>query len=196
MALDTKIIQQLREMTGAGLADCKVALDESGGDIPKAIEILRKKGAVKAAKKTAERTAGEGLVGTYVHSNGKIGVLVKVLCETDFVARNVEFQEFVHDLALQIAATSPTYLKPEEVPTAELEKEKEIYREQLKSENKPADVVEKIIVGKLEKYYSDVCLLKQPFIKDDKITVEQLVAQKIATIGEKIEVVGFSRLAI
>ena len=186
MALDTKIIQQLREMTGAGLADCKVALDESGGDIPKAIEILRKKGAVKAAKKTAERTAGEGLVGTYVHSNGKIGVLVKVLCET----------EFVHDLALQIAATSPTYLKPEEVPTAELEKEKEIYREQLKIENKPADVVEKIIVGKLEKYYSDVCLLKQPFIKDDKITVEQLVAQKIATIGEKIEVVGFSRLAI
>ncbi len=196
MGIDTKVLAQLRDLTGAGVSDCQSALQESNGDIEKAIEILRKKGAVKAAKKSAERTACQGLIESYIHANGRVGVLLELRCETDFVARNQEFKDLAHDIAMQIAATSPIYIKPENVPTAEIEKEKEIYREQLKNEGKPENVREKIIEGKLNKYLQEVCLLKQPFIKDDKITVEELLTRAIAKIGEKIEVANFTRYQI
>ena len=190
MAVDTKLLTQLRQLTGAGVVDCQAALQEANSDLDKAIEILRKKGAIKAAKKAATRTAGEGIIESYIHNNGKVGVLVKLLAETDFVARNQEFKELAHDLALQIAATNPSYLRPEDIP------KKEIYRAQLKNEGKPKAAWDKIIAGKLAKYYQQVCLLQQPFIKDDKLTIEQLIAQKIAKIGEKIEVAEFTRYQI
>ncbi len=196
MIINPKLVSELREQTGAGVVECKNALDEAGGDIEKAIEILRKKGEIKAAKKSAERTAKEGLVHAYVHANGKVGAMVLVSCETDFVARNEEFQAFVHDLAMQIAATNPLYLKPEDVPEEVIAKEKEMYLEELRGQEKPPAVVEKILVGKLEKYFEDICLLKQPFVKDEDITVEELINQKIAKIGEKIEVKKFVRLQI
>ena len=196
MAIDTKTLLNLRETTGAGMSDCKAALDESNGDIDKAIEILRKKGALKAAKKSAERTASQGIVESYIHGNGSVGVLVKLLCETDFVARTDDFKNLAHDICMQIAAANPSYLKPEDVPTTELDKEKEIYAEQLKAEGKPENVMEKILEGKVQKYYEQVCLLKQPFIKDDKITIEKLIEQSIAKIGEKIEIAAFIRYQI
>jgi len=196
MAVDTKLLTQLRQLTGAGVVDCQAALQEANSDLDKAIEILRKKGAIKAAKKAATRTAGEGIIESYIHNNGKVGVLVKLLAETDFVARNQEFKELAHDLALQIAATNPSYLRPEDIPKKEIETEKEIYRAQLKNEGKPKAAWDKIIAGKLAKYYQQVCLLQQPFIKDDKLTIEQLIAQKIAKIGEKIEVAEFTRYQI
>jgi elongation factor Ts len=196
MAIDTKTLTALRQRTGAGLAACQAALAEANGDIEKAIEILRKKGALKAAKKSAERSADEGLIESYVHNNGKVGVLLKISCETDFVARNKEFQELAHDIALQIAATNPSYIKPEDIAAKEIAKEKEIYAEQLKAEGKPAKVQKDIIEGKLEKYYQQVCLLKQPFIKDDQLTIEKLITEKIAKLGEKIEVADFVRYHI
>jgi len=196
MAIDTKTLVQLREMTGGGLTDCQAALTESNGNIDKAVEILRKKGAIKAAKKTAERTAKEGVVESYLHPNGKMGVLIEVRCETDFVARNADFKALVHDLAMQVAATNPSYLRPEDVPAEILAREKEIYLEQLKNEGKPENVWDKIIEGKFNKYYQENCLLKQQFIKDDKLTIEKLVEQSIAKIGEKIEVVRFTRYQI
>jgi elongation factor Ts len=193
---NTSIIIKLRELTGAGMMDCKQALDEANGDLDKAIEILRKKGAIKAAKKQSERQTKEGIVHAYVHSNNKVGVLLELLCETDFVARNEEFQNLAHDLAMQIAATNPLYLKPEDIPQEIIEKEKEMYLEEIRGQEKPPSVIDKIIAGKLEKYYEDVCLLKQPFIKDEDITIEELINQKIAKIGEKIEVGRFIRFAI
>jgi len=196
MAVDTKNLMRLRDITGAGINDCKLALDESGSDIDKAIEILRKKGALKAAKKSAERTAGQGLIESYIHAGGTVGVLLKILCETDFVARTDEFKQLAHDIAMQVAAGDPSYLKPADVPEAEIAKEKEIYTEQLKAEGKPANVIEKIMTGKLDKYFEQVCLLKQPFVKDDSLTIEKLIDQKIAKIGEKIEVVSFVRYQI
>ncbi|MDD2807727.1 MAG: translation elongation factor Ts [Patescibacteria group bacterium] len=196
MAIDTKLITQLRELTGAGVADCKVALEEAGTDIQKAIEILRKKGATKAAKKIAERTATEGIIDSYIHANGKIGVLIQVSCETDFVARNEKFKELVHDLAIQIAGAGASYLNTEDVPAEEIEKEKEIYRALLKKEGKPENMIDKIMAGKLEKYYEQVCLLKQSFIKDDSVKIEDLIKNSIATMGEKIEVVRFVRYQI
>lgn len=196
MAIDTKKISKLRQATGAGIADVRAALVEAGEDEEKAIEILRKKGAVKAAKKMAERTTAEGLVESYIHANGKIGAIVQLQCETDFVARNQEFKTLAHDIAMQVAATSPLYLKPEDIPAKILAKEKEIYTEQLKSQGKPADQLDKIIAGKFEKYYQEVCLLKQSFIKDDKITIEKLIEEAIAKLGEKIEIVQFIRYQI
>jgi elongation factor Ts len=193
---DTSIILKLRETTGAGMMDCKKALDEAGDDLEKAIDILRKKGAIKAAKKQSERQTKEGIVHAYVHSNNKVGVLLELLCETDFVARNEEFRNLAHDLAMQIAATNPLYVKPEDVPAEVVEKEKSIYLEELSGQEKPPAVAEKIIAGKLEKYYEDVCLLNQPFIKDEDITIKDLINQKIAKIGEKIEVGRFVRFAI
>ena len=196
MAIDTKLITKLRNMCGAGVNDCRNALEEASNDIDKAIEILRKKGAVKAAKKIAERTANEGIIESYIHANGKVGVLIEVRCETDFVARNQDFKNFVHDLAIQVAAANPLYLKPEDVSPEVVAKEIEIYKEQLKNEGKPQAIWEKIIAGKLDKYYQETCLLKQAFVKEDKFTVEKLVEQQIAKLGEKIEVVRFCRYQI
>ena len=196
MAIDKKIITKLRQATGAGLGDIKNALEEAGGDEQKAIEIQRKPGASKAAKKIAERTTGEGLVHTYIHSNGKVGAMVQIQCETDFVARNEDFKALAHDIAMHITAVAPFYIAPADVPAGEIKKEKEIYREQLKTEGKPADMLDKIVAGKVEKFYREVCLLKQTFIKDDKVTIEKLIEEAIAKMGEKIEIINFSRFQI
>ena len=196
MALDTSLITKLRESTGAGLIDCKTALDEAGNDLQKAVEILRKKGAVKAAKKIAERTTHEGVVDSYIHATGKVGVLIQVGCETDFVANNSDFKALVHDLAIQIAGANAQYVRPEDVPADIVGKEKEIYREQLANEKKPEAMWDKIIEGKLAKFYQEACLLKQPFIKDDSMVIEQMIQAGIAKLGEKIEVVRFSRFQV
>ena len=188
------MVKELREKTGAGMMDCKKALSETGGDYVKAEEWLRKKGITGAAKKAGRITA-EGLVGSYVH-NGKIGVLVEVNCETDFVARNEEFQALVKDLAMQIAATAPAYVRREEVPADVLEKEKELQRAQLKEQKKPEAIWEKILVGKLEKYYETVCLIDQPWVKDDKKKISELLTEKIAKIGENISVRRFTRYQV
>lgn len=188
-------IKKLRERTGLGVMDCKKALIEANGDEEKAIEILRKKGLATAAKK-ATRVAKEGFIGSYIHSNGKIGVLVEVNSETDFVARNKEFREFAKNIAMQIAASSPFYVSPEDIPQEVLEKEKEIYREQLKDSGKPEHVIERIIEGKLKKYYEEVCLLEQPYVKNPEITVRQYLTEQIAKFGENIVIKRFVRFAV
>lgn len=176
--------------------DCKKALDEAGDDYEKAIDVLRKKGEAKAAKKVAERDAKEGIVYSYIHSNSKSGAMLELFCETDFVAKTDDFKNLAHELALQIVAMSPDYLKPEDVPADVLEKEKDIYQVQLKNEGKPDEIIEKIMKGKIDKYYEEVCLLNQPFVKDDKVKVGELVTQMIAKTGEKIEVGRFARYQI
>ncbi|NLY42492.1 MAG: translation elongation factor Ts [Clostridiaceae bacterium] len=187
-----KDVKELRERTGAGMMDCKKALSEANGDMEKAIEILREKGLAAAAKK-AGRIAAEGIVDAYIHGNGRIGVLVEVNTETDFVARNEEFRAFVRDIAMQIAAANPQYVRREEVPAEVVEKEKEILRAQALNEGKPEKIVEKIVEGRLEKFYKDVCLLEQPFIKDPDRTVQDLLTEKIAIIGENINIRRFAR---
>lgn len=172
--------------------DCKKALDENGGDFEKAVDWLRKKGAAKAAKR-ADKVAAEGAVMSYIHGNGKIGVLVEVNCETDFVAKNEDFQKLVSDIAMHIAAAAPKYVSSDEVTTQEMDREKDVYRAQLKNEGKPDDIIEKILEGKMAKYYSEVCLLNQGFIKDDSKTIEQLLTEKTGEIGEKISVRRFAR---
>ncbi len=194
--MSTQDVVKLRTMTGAGMLDCKKALDEAGGDLDKAAEILRKKGQAKAAKKSAERETKEGIVHSYIHANSKVGVLIELLCETDFVARNEAFQELAHDLAMQIAATEPLYLKPEDVPQEVVEKEKSMIKDEMADESKPADVLDKIIEGKMAKYYEEICLMNQPFIKDEDRTIADLINDKIASIGEKIEVGRFCRFSI
>lgn len=194
--MKTQEIIKLRSLTGAGMLDCKKALDEAGGDFDKATEILRKKGQAKAVKKSAERETKEGIVHTYIHANGKVGAMIELLCETDFVARNEIFRELAHDIAMQIAATEPLYLKPEDIPEDVLEKEKSMARDEMAGQSKPADILDKIVEGKMEKYYEEVCLLKQPFIKDEDRTIEDLINDKIATLGEKIEIGKFCRMAI
>lgn len=194
--IDAKTVAQLREMSGAGMMDAKKALEEVNGNLEQAMEILRKKGLAKAAKKALERTAAEGVIEAYVHANGKVAVLVEVNCETDFVARTDGFKELAHDLALQIAASDPLYVRREEVPAELVEKEKDIARAELAEQKKPAEVIEKIVVGKLDKYFGDICLLEQPFIKDDSMKVSDLIANASAKIGEKIEVKRFVRLAM
>jgi elongation factor Ts len=186
------LIKQLRERTGLGILDCKKALEESKGDIEKAIEFLRKAGTIKAAKK-AERETKEGLIDSYIHPGGRIGVLVKVNCETDFVARNEEFKNLVHDIAVQIAASDPQYLRPEDVPEEIKDKEREIFREQLKREGKPEAIIEKILEGKLQKMHSEICLTKQVFFKEEKITIEELIKQTISKLGENIQIAEFVR---
>ena len=186
-------VKELRDKTGVPMMDCKRALEESSGDMDKAVEILRKKGAAKAAAK-ATRVVKEGFIGSYIHANGKIGVMVEVNCETDFVAKNQSFRDFCKDIAMHIAAANPPYLKREDVPADILEKEKEIHREQIK--DKPANVQDKIITGKLEKYFSDVCLLEQPFVKDDKISIKDLINNKITEIGENLVIKRFVRMEV
>jgi elongation factor Ts len=187
------LVKQLREKTNAGMMDCKKALVEAGGDLEKAEDILRKKGIASASKK-ASRSVKEGVVASYIHLQGKVGVLVEVNCETDFVAKNDIFREFVKDLTLHIAAAHPVYVVRDEVPEAVIEREREIYREQVKG--KPANVVEKIVDGKLDKFYGSVCLLDQAFIKDPDKTIKDLVASKIAELGENIVIRRFARFSV
>ncbi len=197
MPRPTELVKELREMTGAGVMDCKTALEVSGGDIQKAVEFLRKKGLAEAAKR-AHREAREGLVGAYVHPGGKVGVLVEVDCETDFVARTDAFRELVKDLAMQVAAASPTYVSREEVPGEVIDKEREIYRQQMGEQKKPPQVLDKIIEGKLEKFYAEQCLLEQPFIKDaaGKTKVKDLVSQLSARVAERVAVRRFARFRV
>ncbi|MEI6627393.1 MAG: translation elongation factor Ts [bacterium] len=196
MAIDLKLVAQLREQTGLGLSDCKKALEEANGDLVKALEILRKRGEVKAAKKMAERTTKEGLIGAYIHGIGKVGALVNVACETDFVAKTDGFKELVKDIAMQVAAMAPQYINAEAVPAEVIEKEKEIYRAQLKEEGKPEQMWDKIIEGKLQRFYNEVCLLNQAFIKDETKKVSDLLTEAVAKTGEKIEVKEMSRFQV
>lgn len=186
-------IKELRERTGVGILECKTALSEAKGDSEKAVEILRKRGIAKAVKK-ADREAKEGIITAYIHPGGRIGVLVQLNCETDFVARTAEFQSLAKDLAMQVAASDPAYLSPEDIPEEVLAKEKEIWRTEVGP--KPEQVIEKIVQGKLKKFYAQVCLLYQPFIKDDKITVDEYIKSGIAKLGENIFVKKFTRYAL
>ena len=195
MEITAEMVRKLREETGAGMMECKSALVEAKGDPETARDVLRKKGLASAAKK-AGRTANDGMVGTYIHPGAKVGVLVEVNCETDFVAKNDEFQALVKDIAMHIAASSPLYVTKEEVPAEILEKEKEIYKAQAVAAGKPANVVEKIAEGKVKEYYATFCLLEQPFVKDPKVTVGQLIQEKIAVIKENIVVRRFARFRV
>lgn len=195
MAISAKTVQELRAKTGAGIMDCKRALTETDGDIEKAVEALRKKGLASAAKKVG-RVTSEGLVASYIHGGGKLGVLVEVNCETDFVARTEQFQQLVKDLSMHIAAANPLYLTREDVPQEILDKEREIYRAQFADSGKPEKVIEKIAEGKLEKYFSDVCLYEQPFVKDPDKTVQQLVTETVAQLGENLNIRRFARFVL
>jgi elongation factor Ts len=195
MAIDIKLITQLRQQTGAGLADCREALTETSGDLVKAVEVLRKKGA-KIAGKRADKEAKEGIVYAYIHANRKVGALVELNCETDFVAKNENFLNLAHDIAMQITAQNPLYIDIADVPEEVLAKEKQTMKEQLAAEGKPEKMHEKIIEGKLNKWYEEVCLLKQPFIKNEDITIAEYINEKIAGLGEKIEVGSFCRKQI
>lgn len=192
MSISASLVKELRERTGAGMMDCKKALAEKEGDMEKAAIYLREKGLAAAAKK-AGRIAAEGLIESYIHGVGKIGVLVEINCETDFVAKTDEFKGLARDIAMQIAAAKPEFVRREEVPAENLEQEREILRAQALNEGKPEKIVDKMVAGRIEKYYKDVCLLEQPFIKDNNITVQQLLTEKIAKIGENISVRRFTR---
>ena len=191
--LDMNLVKQLRELTSAGIMDCKQALSEAGNDIETAVNLLRKKGAEMASKK-ASRATKEGRIEAYIHHGGKIGVLVEVSCETDFVAKNEDFKHFIKDIAMQIAAANPRYINREEVPVEVLETEREIIKEQIKG--KPSQVVEKAIPGKLEKFYQQACLLEQPFIKDEKVFIKDLLASLVGKIGENIIIKRFTRFQV
>jgi len=193
--ITASMVKQLRDMTGAGMMDCKNALVEAEGDFDKAIEILRKRGAAKAAKK-AGRTTNEGIIHAYIHHNKRVGVLLELNCETDFVARTDEFQQLAKNLAMQIAAMSPRWVKIEDVPEEVVEKEKEIYREQVKAAGKPDHVVEKIVEGKLKKFFEENCLLEQTFFMDESKKIKDLITEAIAKLGENIQVSRFVRMAI
>ena len=192
MAITASDVNLLRQKTGVGMMDCKKALTEANGDMDKAIEILREKGMASAAKK-AGRIAAEGVVDSYIHMGGKVGVLVEVNCETDFVARGEQFKALVHDIALQIAASKPLYVTKEEVPQDVLDKEKEILKIQAMNEGKPEAIAEKMVLGRIKKYYEDFCLMEQPFVKDPSKTISGLITEAIASIGEKITVRRFVR---
>jgi elongation factor Ts len=193
--IDAKLVKELRDMTGAPMGDCKKALEESGGNVEDAVVVLRKRGMASAQKKAA-RSTNEGAIGTYIHAGGKIGVLLEINCESDFVARTEDFQDLMKDIAMHIAATDPRYIKPEDVTTEDLEREKEIYRAQAAATGKPAPVVEKIVDGKMAKFYEEVCLLEQPFIKEQSISIKELIAQKVGKLGENITVRRFARFKV
>jgi len=190
--MSAKNIKELRTMTGAGFMDCKKALEQTGGDVSKAVDLLREKGLAAAAKKSGRITA-EGIVGSYIHGNGRIGVMVEVNCETDFVAKNIDFQELVHDICMHVAASNPRYVAKEQVEPEVLEHEKQILINQAVNEGKKPDIAEKIVAGRLVKFISEICLLEQPFVKNPDITVGQLVQQKVAQFGENISVRRFVR---
>ncbi|MHB1939000.1 MAG: translation elongation factor Ts [Acidobacteriaceae bacterium] len=193
--ISAAMVKELREKTGAPMMDCRNALTEAKGDMEEAVVVLRKRGMASAAKK-ASRTASEGAVGTYIHAGGKIGVLIEVNCESDFVARTPDFQELLKDIAMHIAATDPRYIRKEDVTAEDLEREKEIYRAQAAQTGKPAPVIEKIVEGKMSKFYEEVCLLEQPFIKEQTVTIAQLIAQKVGKLGENIQVRRFARFKV
>lgn len=199
MAIGVKEIQELRDRTGVGIMDCKKALNDANGDMDKAIELLREKGMASAAKR-AGKIASQGVVGSYIHMGGKIGVLVEVNCESDFVARGEAFNNFVHDIAMQIAASAPLYINKEEVPAEEIAKEKEILKQQAmndeKNAKKPEAIIEKMIEGRISKYYKEVCLLEQPFFKNPDITVTDYLHEVVAKIGEKIDIRRFARFVM
>ena len=189
------LVKELREKTGAGLQDCQKALGEAGGDPEKALRLLRERGLAKAAKKMT-RAATDGAVGAYVHAGGKLGVLIEVNCETDFVAKTAEFQQLVRDLAMQVAASAPRYVGREDVPAAELETEREIYRAQARQQGKPDKVLERIVEGQVERFYKEACLLEQPFIKQPDRTVAELVQEAIVRFGVNVTVRRFARFAL
>lgn len=193
--IDAKTVSELRAMCGAGIVECKKALEEAGGDLAAAAELLRKKGIVKAASKS-DRQTSEGLIYAYIHGNGKVGAMVEVLCETDFVARTDGFKELCHELALQIAAMNPLYVSSADIPAEAVEKEKEIYAQEFAGGNKPPEMVAKILEGKLSKWYADVCLLNQAYIKDEDKTVEEMLKETISKTGENIQVKRFTRFAM
>jgi len=195
MATQAELIKKLREETGAGILDAKKTLEEMGGDYDKALSILKAKGIAKAEKKSGERTANDGAIETYVH-NGKVGVMVEINCETDFVARTPQFKEVAHAVALQIAAMNPKYVSPEQIPADELAATKKTFEDATRAEGKPDNIVEKIVAGKLDKYFAETCLYRQPYIKDDKQTIEELVKAASAQTGEKIQVRRFVRYAL
>lgn len=195
MPIDTKLIVQLRNQTGAGMNDCQEALTEANGDPDKALEFLRKKGA-KIASKRAGKEANEGIVYAYIHANNKVGALIELNCETDFVAKNEDFKNLAHELALQITAQNPIYLAPEDIPEDVVNKEKEIFKAELLADGKPENMLEKIIEGKVNKWYGEVCLLKQSYIKNEDITIEEYLNEKIASLGEKIQIGSFCRKQI
>ncbi len=193
--IDAKLVKELREKSGAPMGDCLKALQESKGDMEEAFVVLRKRGMASAQKK-ASRSTNEGAVGNYIHAGGKIGVLLEVNCESDFVARTEDFQELLKDISMHIAATDPRYIRPEDVTSADLEREKEIYRAQAAATGKPAPVVEKIVEGKMSKFYEEVCLLEQPFIKEQSLSIKDLIAQKVGKLGENITVRRFARFKV
>ena len=193
--VSAQLVKELRDRTGAGFSDCRAALLEAGGEIEQAISVLRKKGQAAAAKK-AQRATSEGIVGSYIHAGGKIGVLVEVNCESDFVARTEDFQRLCHDVAMHIAALDPRFLRREDVTQDVLDREREIYREQAKQTGKPDNVIDKIVSGKMEKFYEENCLYEQHFIKDEGTTVKELIDQVISKLGENIAVRRFSRFKV
>jgi len=195
MSIDAKIVKELRDKTGAGMMDCKRALVDTDGNLEKAVEALRKAGVAKAEKK-GTRSAQEGLVYSYIHHGGRLGVLVEVNCETDFVAKTDGFKELVHNLAIQIAATNPVSVSREQVPVELVKSEQDIYTEQAKNSKKPDKVIEKIVVGKMDKYFQETCLLEQPFIKDPDKIVKDLITESIATLGENISLGRYIRYAV
>ena len=193
--IDMSLVKKLREQTGVGILECKKAITEAGNDLEKAAELLRKKGFEKAKAK-ASRATNQGAIGSYIHSNHRIGVLLELGCETDFVAKNEEFLSLQKDICMQIAAMNAKYISENDIPTAVIEKEKEIYRDQLKESGKPDQVIEKIIEGKLKKFYTETCLIHQNFFKDEKKTIEALIAEKIHKLGENITVKRFIRYQV
>jgi elongation factor Ts len=193
--IDAKLVKELREKSGAPMGDCLKALQEAKGDMEEAFVVLRKRGMASAAKK-ASRSTNEGAVGTYIHAGGKIGVLLELNCESDFVARTDDFQDLLKDIAMHIAAVDPRYVAKDEVTEADLEREKDVYRAQGAASGKPANIIEKMLEGKLAKFYEEFCLLEQPFIKDSSLTIAQLIAQKVAKLGENIGVRRFARFKI
>lgn len=195
MAITSEMVKELRQATGAGVLDCKKALEASNGDFDKAVEYLREKGLAAAAKR-AMRTANDGIIGVYIHHGNRVAAMVELNCETDFVARTEEFQTLAHDLAMQVAATQPQYLSREDVPPEVIEAEKQIYRAQMADQNKPDHIVERIVEGKLEKFYQESCILEQTFIKDEDLTIDDLIKNAVAKIGENIVLSRFVRYQV
>jgi len=195
MSISAQQVKELRDKTGAGMMDCKTALDEANGDLDKAVELLRKKGLAQAAKR-AGRVAKDGMIGHYIHMGGKVGVLVEVNCETDFVARTPDFQTLSKEIAMHIAAASPLVVRREDLPAALVDKEREIYRAQFAGSGKPANVIDKIVEGKLDSYYAQVCLMDQPSVRDPNVTIKQMVAAATAKTGENVTVTRFVRFKL